>query len=502
MTQIQPATIAIIGGGFSGAMVAAHLLRSATQPLTLFLIERQSTVGQGIAYSTPFDCHLLNVPAGKMSAFAQEPTHFLEWLHHHPWGMAAGVDATTFVPRRLFGEYIQAVLADAEAEASSGVCLKRLNDEAIACELENHRCKIRLLSGTRLNVDRVVLALGTFPPGNPAVTNPLFYQSDRYIQSPWAALARLQKVDPNESILLIGSGLTMLDLVVALHQQGHQGPIQVVSRRGLLPQAHQAAQVYSMASQPRPKTMRALVRWVRQLTEAAVAEGYDWRSVVDALRPEIQTLWQALSITEQRRFLRHVQPYWEVHRHRVAPAIAQVATQLLNSQQLQVHAGRIQEYCEDAGGVTVLLRRRGSRELTSVRAGLVVNCTGPTCDYHKSHHPLILGLLGSGLGRSHPLNLGLDVSETGALITAEGQSQHFYTLGSVQKGRLWETTAVPEIRQQAQALAQTLLQSLSHLNQSYASVWHTLEQVKFPQSRQKVAVFMSRSTELNQSKPL
>lgn len=462
MSQAFP-TIAIIGGGFSGSMVAAHLLNTATSPLTIKLIERRAVVGQGVAYSTELDCHLLNVPAGKMSAFADDPDHFLRWLQRHDEGIFR-VKADTFVSRKLYGHYIRAVLADAQANVST-VQLERLTDEAIATKTDSQNVAVCLSSGEILAVDRVVLALGNFPPGKPPVADSSFYQSKRYIGSAWSALPLLSSLPSEVPVLLIGSGLTTLDLIVTLHQQGHKGKIHVVSRRGLLPLSHQATVACSLLVKwnQTPKTIRALWCRVRQEVESAIAQGYDWRTVIDSLRPETQALWQALPIAEQRRFLRHVRPYWEVHRHRVAPAIAKVIALMLDSKQLLPYAGRIQSYYEEADGVDVTIRRRCSSELTVVRAGVVINSTGPECDYRKIQHPLILDLLASGLIRPDSLNLGLDVAANGALITAEGKaSEWLYTLGSPHKGLLWETTAVPEIRQQARLLAQELLASLVH----------------------------------------
>lgn len=462
MYQASSPTIAIIGGGFSGSMVAAHLLSRATCPLSVKLIERRPVVGQGVAFSTSLDCHLLNVPAGKMSAFADDPDHFLRWLQRQNEGIAP-VKADTFVPRKLYGQYLRTVLADAKASALSKVRLEILTDEAIAIKTDEESVDVCLSSGEILAVDRVVLAPGNFPASKPPVADSSFYQSRRYIASPWSALPLLTSLPSEASVLVIGSGLTAVDLVVTLHQQGHKGTIHVVSRRGLLPQPHQATAAYSpcFRSDRAPKTIRALVRQVRQEIESASAQGYDWRAVIDSLRPETQALWQALPIAEQRRFLRHVRAYWEVHRHRVAPAIAKVLRELLDSKQLLLHAGRIQAYYEDADGVDAIVRRRCSSELNVVRADVVINCTGPECDYRKVQHPVILELLASGLIRPDPLNLGLDVAANGALIGAEGKaSQWLYTLGSSQKGRLWETTAVPELRQQARMLAQEVVKSL------------------------------------------
>lgn len=461
----SPQAIAIIGGGFSGAMVATHLLRHASHPLQIKLIERQSTLGQGIAYSTPFDCHLLNVPVGKMSAFPDLPNHFFDWLQNQPPSELKTDRPTmaTFVSRKVYGTYIQAVLAEAQRSAAEGVQLEYLQDEAEAVYPSAEGASVHLKSGQVLVVDQVVLALGNFPPANPPIANRSFYQSSRYISNPWSSQA-LSKIDFDQPLLLIGSGLTMMDWAVTLDQQGFRHPIYVVSRRGLLPQSHRSTLPYALTLSETefPQTVRSGMRWLRQEVKWAQQQESDWRAVIDALRPYTQAIWESLPLIEQKRFLRHVHPYWEVHRHRVSPNVAETLNQLLRSGQMQLQAGRVQTYQEHSKGVEVSIHLRQKRELLNLTVGTVINCTGAACNYSKFRHPLIANLLQHGFASPDPLALGLEVAANGALIQINGQaSDYLFTLGSVQKGRLWETTAVPELRQQAAALAQVLLR-LTH----------------------------------------
>ncbi|WYM00498.1 MAG: FAD/NAD(P)-binding protein [Gloeotrichia echinulata CP02] len=456
MSQNRSQAIAIIGGGYSGVMVAVHLLLSATSPLTIKLIERRPVIGEGIAYSTELDSHLLNVPAGKISSFADDPDHFLRWLQNQN---IPAVNADTFVPRKLYSQYIQAILNQAEAGAATGVRLDRLHDEAVSLKTTPESVTIGLRSGEILKVDRVVLALGNLPAANPPVQDPSFYESKRYLSCVWSK-KWLTNLSANDPLVLIGAGLTAFDVVVALHRQGYKGTIDIVSRRGLLSQSHKSTDAYHsfLKAEQAPKNIRALVRLVRQEIKKALALGYDWRAVIDTLRPENQAIWLALPLSEQRRFLRHVRTYWDIHRHRAAPEVAQTITELIDAQQVVVHAGRILAYEEDADGVNVVIRHRGSTKTDILRAGLVINCTGSQYNYRKYQHPLIQELLTSGLINLHALNLGLEVAPNGALVDANGNiSQQLYTLGPPQIGYLWETTAVPNIRQQAKLLAEELL---------------------------------------------
>ena len=453
-----PLEIAIVGGGLSGALVATHLLRSATQPITLHLIEPRPALGRGIAYSTDYHCHLLNVPAGKMSAFPDEPDDFWRWIVTKK---DPRVQLDTFVARQVYGEYIHAVLEQSVAGASERVQFKPRTDEAIAVEPHSQGGTIFLKSGETIRADKIVLALGNFPPKDPPVDDSRFYQSRRYISYPWSDRA-LKGLNSSDAVLLIGSGLTMIDLAVALKEQGHTGRIYGVSRRGQFPHSHKFTSAYPafLTPQTASKSLRGLFHQVRAEVKSAIAQGEDWRSVIDSLRPITQQLWQQMSPGDRQRFLRHVRPYWEVHRHRVSPDVAEAVGRMQNVGQLVMVAGRVHAYEEDAEGVKVWVIPRGTEDRKGFEVKRVINCTGSECDYRKFQHPLIVNLRSQNLLRPDPLALGLDVAENGAIRNSEGvASELFYTLGSPRKGILWETTAVREIRQQAVELSQELLRS-------------------------------------------
>lgn len=459
--QATPATIAIIGGGFSGSLVATHLLKTATRPLTVTLIERSPAFGQGIAYSTDSLCHLLNVSAGNMSAFPDDPGHLLRWLQHNQSELKAylpeSVNASSFIPRKVYGLYIQSVLAEAAATVPPEVQLERLTDEAVAItETKGKDGIVVLLSGRHLAADKIVLALGNSPA---AISQG---NGESFLRNGWCVDA-LDNLDPDGPVLLVGTGLTMVDTVLSLHQHNHQGKIYAVSRRGLFPQRHQAATPYPVFLNPEsiPKTVRTLVHQVRAEVKTARAQGYDWRSVIDCLRPITQNIWQRLPPTEQKRFLRHVATYWDVHRHRIAPTVADRLNELVESGQLRITAGRIQSYQALPSGVAVTISQRNTQAETTLQVQRVIRCTGVSVDYRQSTHALITSLRSQGLIRPNPLGLGVDTAPDGSLLQTDGTaSKLLYTLGTPRKGDLWETIAVPELRQQAQALAETLLQSL------------------------------------------
>src|SRR5208283_4105244 len=260
--------------------------------------------------------------------------------------------------------------------------------------------------------------------------------------------------------------LTSVDLVMALRGREFRGTIHIISRRGLLPQPHKSAAPWPpFWNESAPRTARGLTRLVRDQVRVAAMQGVDWRAVIDSLRPFTQRIWRLLPLSEKRRFLRHVRPYWEVHRHRVAPEIGGlIGNQLLNGQ-LQIHSGRITRYSEDADGVAVTYRDRDTGKKRRLRVARVINCTGPEADCRKLDDPLLCSLRNQRLSRPDPLFLGLDVSDDGALIDAYGVPSHFlYAVGPARKGSLWETTAVPEIRTQILELAQHLVHSYARKN--------------------------------------
>ena len=462
--------IAIIGAGFSGSLTAIHLLSDPGEgepPLRVALIEKElSAFGRGVAYGTPCPRHLLNVPAGKMGAFPDRLDHFLDWLQSHPAELAAvglnEVNAGAFVPRVLYGRYVAALLQEAETHARGH--FRRIAGEAVDISplAGGGAWRVELADGRRLRAERVVLALGTFPPGDPRLRDTRFHRSPRYLYSPWSGGTHERLAAPGDALIL-GSGLTGLDLLLTLKDRKSAGTLHVLSRRGLFPRPHRAG----LAPWPAflrpgelPKTARSMLRVLRAEIRRAAAAGSDWRPVIDSLRPFTQEFWQQLSRPERSRFLRHLRAFWEPHRHRAAPEVLAVKEELERDGRLVCHRGRIERIAETEGGsaLEVTLQPHGSGgQRTVLRVGYVVNCTGPECNYHRLGDPLIASLFARGLARPDELMLGLDVDPDGEVRDVNGASQdRLFTLGSPQKGRLLETTAVPELRVQARDLAARL----------------------------------------------
>ena len=307
----RPFSIGIVGAGFSGALLVVHLLRYCRPGDKVYLIEKRAGFGRGLAFSTTNQNHLLNVRAGNMSAFQDRPEHFVEWLQRRSVDDGPAPDGNSFVSRRRYGTYVRSLLCDELWLEGKGPNLYLVPDEAVSLHEAPERVSLTVAGGRCYQLDYVVLAAGNLPPDR---------SEGAYFGDPWhpGAIMGISRFAP---VLLIGTGLTMVDVVQSLIEEGHRGPIRAVSRRGLLPQVHAPTQPIDIAAEDLPPTTSVvrLMRWLRHCVREAESNHCDWRSVVDGLRPHIPDLWRRLSLDERRRFLRHLRPWWDIHRHRMAP---------------------------------------------------------------------------------------------------------------------------------------------------------------------------------------
>ncbi len=450
-------TIAVIGAGFSGTLLSLHLLRFAAPSTRVVLIERNSQFGRGLAYATGNANHFLNVPAGRMSAFHDRPDHFLEWLQSLPKQERGDIEVTaqTFVPRQLFGAYVRALLND-EIKRTGRERLDLVRGDVQALDRTTRPLTLSLDRDRTLQADLAVLAVGNFPPEPMPVANPEFYDSASYRPDPWAAEA-LTGLPPDAPVLLIGTSLTAVDAVISLLDQQHAGPIYALSRRGLLPRRHETVRQQPSEHAPFPTAVNALARFLRHEAARAAAQGCGWQPIVDELRPFTVDVWQSMPLQDRRRFLRHLRPWWDVHRHRMAGLVADRIDLAGKAGQLRVITGRVRAYAQKDGQVEVLYRPRGAEQAQTITVARVVNCSGPGADYERIREPLVRNLLASGVVRPDPLRLGLDVTGNCALLDRSGAiSRRLFAIGPVTKGAFWEITAVPDIRRQAEKLAEYL----------------------------------------------
>jgi len=458
-------TVVVVGGGFSGAMTAAQILRRANaagRSLRVALIERQGAVGEGLAYSTRDLSHLLNVPAGRMSAWPDRPDDFVQWASRR----CRTVTAADFLPRQWYGEYVRATMLAAANQPNATASLTVLFDEVrrIARHPDGG-WMVNFARGVSLPADAVVLAIGHRPPPDP-IGRLWNGPRNRFIADPWRPFAA-NPIRADEPVVILGTGLTAVDAVLSLTQEARTAPITLISRRGLVPQAHAEAPVpaadlnglvAALLAAPEGLRIATLFRRLKQLARQLGA-GQDWRSIIDGLRPHTASLWRALSVAERRVFLRHLRPYWEVHRHRMAVDVARRFRTLLEQGTVRVLAGTVSAAQAEENCVRLYVRDRGDERLREIRAAWVVNCTGPAASNSAESNPAIGSLLVHGWVRPDELALGLDTNAEGNAIDAQGvAAQDLFVVGTLRKPSLWETTAVPELRNQAAGVAERILE--------------------------------------------
>jgi len=440
--------VVVIGAGASGVLSAAALLRARHATV---LVERDASWSTGPAFATEDPQHLLNVPARMLSADTGHPGDFVEWAA----ARQPDVSAHSFLPRRLYGEYLRQSLESA-AQAARPVAFSRVTAEAItvetACTKHHDRGSVRveLRGGRSLLASHVVLALGN-PP-----SRALARDVDTVIEDPWS-IGSSNRIRPDDSIVIVGSGLTAVDVTLTLAGRGHRGPIRLVSRHGLLPRTHapRPQRVIAVPDWEPAPTARALLAWIRT---AIVEAGGDWRGVLDAVRPSTNEIWRRLPDQERARLVRHLSRYWEVHRHRIGPEVGRAVSALVESGRVNLAVGTVTriERGTHRGCRVVVLDARGAP--STLEARWVINCTGPNFDLRESASLLVRRLFDNGAARPGPLGHGLDVTPDGALIDRSGRvSAVVSVVGPMRRGADWETTAIPEIRMQADALAGRLV---------------------------------------------
>jgi uncharacterized NAD(P)/FAD-binding protein YdhS len=433
---------AIVGGGYSGVLQAINLLRFGMARVTV--IEKAAKPARGAAYSTRHADHLLNVRADGMSALADAPGHFAEWLARN-----GGGGESSFAQRRVYGRYLEEMFGAAAAQA--GERLRLVHGEAVAVTRSGNGEAVALADGKTIEADRVILSVGNLPPETPrGISSDL--APDVYVADPWAGDISAG-LGPDDRVLLIGTGLTAIDAALMLDAAGFEGAIVALSRRGLVPRAHDESAGEAAPLSERPEgELTVLLRLVRR---SAGQTG--WRDAVDSLRAHTQPIWASAPLHERKRFLRHLRPYWDVHRHRIAPSIAERIRGMEAAGRLQFRAGKIVSARSGGQGAQVVWRPRGGETNESFSVRRVVNCTGPQGDLTRTGDPLLAQLLKEGRIRPDPCRIGIDIDAGCRTLDAAGAScGTLYAIGPMTRGALWEIVAVPDLRVQTHALARHL----------------------------------------------
>ncbi|MGD0144946.1 MAG: FAD/NAD(P)-binding protein [Rhizomicrobium sp.] len=451
----QEKSVVVVGGGFTGALFGLKLHR-AHPGWRIVIVEPKRKLGRGVAYGACGPQHLLNVPVSRME-IGLTPG-FAQWLESRRSDMAealveSGLDLpSAYAPRRLFGDYMEERIGEALA-AKTRTGLTAVRGEAVRLLTQGHG--VLLTDGREIKADFVVLAMGNLPPRPPGGPDPWLYDTGYFVPDPWAADA-FDDIDPDEPVLLIGAGLTMVDIALRLAEEGHRGKMLAVSRRGLNPCTHRGGGAWAPFLHDKiPAPPLALAKLIRAEIAKAQEQNIPWQRVFDAARPAVASVWNNWDDKSRRQFLRHLRVRWDIHRHRMAPRIGEELDSLLKSGRLEIVAGRLGGFREAGNQVEATLKLRGGGNRV-FRAGQVVNCTGPGNDFDKIAIPLVADLRERKLAKSDPLGVGLETDDCAVLDASGRPSTWLFALGPLTRPAWWEITAVPEINIQIDRLVAQL----------------------------------------------
>jgi uncharacterized NAD(P)/FAD-binding protein YdhS len=454
--------IVIIGGGFSGAVLAWHLHRTAPHRHEILIIEPRDEIGRGLAYDNSDPAHRINVPALKMNLDFDEEGHFEQWLiasdyaARDPASVIAG--AHLFPTRKAFGDYVNAHVR----ELGNAVTHKKAKARAVIPHQDGYR--VLCDDGGDIQAGVVVLAVCHTPPDVPSSLAPLRSRSG-FIANPWQPDA-LRSISPNGRILIVGTGLTMADIIASLDRQGHRGHITAISRRGLRSQTHAtqfSETLGDFASDPSRTTLK-LLRHVRRTIAEAAREGNSWHPVLDQVRLQGFDIWRALPLRERARLIRHLRPFWDTYRFRIAPQVDDVIVRRIAEGTLIIQAASVRANAsQDETGLSVELRARRSQKWEPASFDAIVLATGPAHGTVFSSNPLLAQLRDDGLARPDPLSLGIDVDLQGLAIKQDGQvAERLFVAGPLARGTFGELMGVPDLARHARNIAQNIASADLH----------------------------------------
>lgn len=438
--------IIIVGGGASGVLLAAHLLSDASADIRVTLVEKRPTFGQGLAYSTTLDDHILNVSALGMSAYADDPEHFWRWLQ--AGGRVAGDEPRVYVPRQVYAEYLAGILDQLKAREIASGRLHTLTQECISIATTPAGVAVNVANGTSLIGHVAVLAVGH--EEHPLIEKFVAVRAGSADDTP---------IDPDAPVLILGTGLSMVDAWLSLAARGHRGRVVALSRRGLISSVQRKGHPIRLdsADVPLGTELSYFMRWFRNLVRTTERAGGDWRDVVDGIRPFNQMIWRSWPPSAKRRFIEHTRAWWDVHRHRMPPALHERVTRAVADGALEPMAGKLVSARRDGDGIAASIRRRGETQPHTLRVARIYDCTGITSDLALGTNPAVRSLIDRGLARPDPLHIGLDVTDGCALLNANGlASERLYAVGPLTRGAFFEIDAIPDIRVQCSVLAKKL----------------------------------------------
>lgn len=455
---VLPPRIVVIGGGLTGSAFVLHLLRDHDPEARITLVEPAATLGAGLAYSTKDPVHRVNVAASRMSLFSEQPEHFDTWLRvrEMPEADPESVlpDGRLYPRRALFGRYVHDTLQAAIVAARAD--MRHVRQRAVAAVPMDAGFQVHLEDGEVLQADLLVLAVSHTAPDLPRFLHGLEGEAG-LVTDPWQPDA-LDALPGNGSTLVIGTGLTGCDVIASLRARGHTGRIIAVSRRGLLPRPRtmQPVAAFGTFDQGPAITALALLRRVRGAVAEAARRDRPWEDVIDALRTQARTVWGSLPTVERRRLLRHLRPFWDVHRFQSAPQIDRVILDELSGGGLELLAATPLAVERCGAGFRVLLHPRGgpaSRRITREVAS-IVNCTGPGHRSVVERHPVLRALHAAGALEADPVALGIAVDMCSRVIPPNGNAwENLFVVGPLARGTHGELMGLPQVSTQPREVA-------------------------------------------------
>lgn len=448
MSDTPRKSIVIVGGGATGVILAAHLMKRSGNNFRVTLIEKRAEAGRGLAYSTTLADHRLNVAIERMGAYADDPLHFLRWFRAEHGD--TGSDSQFFAERQEYGRYLSKLFEDLLASEAGSGRLRRVRAECTRIQPAGAGLEVQLSDGTSLAAHVVVLATGHVLDGVTELPAAIRLGSPEDTA-----------VDPRSRIVILGSGLSMIDAWLGLRHKGHVGEILAVSRRGLLPLPHASRRSpirLDVADIPLGTELSYFVRWFSELIDETERAGGDWRDVIDGIRPFNQQIWRDWPASAKRRFLEHTKAWWDIHRHRIPRDIHAAAEKALANGELKLLAAKVTKAeRRDDGTIELSLRRRGARSVEVVSCSRVYDCSGFTKDISHTQAEPLRSLFQQGLVRTDPLHISLDVTSDCAVVDNAGRpSTRLFAAGPLTRGAFFEIDAVPDIRLQAARLAELI----------------------------------------------
>lgn len=460
--------IGIIGGGFSGTLSAVHLIEKAKTTFEIIIINEKGNFNKGIAYNPYSKKHILNVPTAKMSAYPAHPNHFLDWVMELEAfkNLDRDLVGNAFMPRYLYGEYLVQIW-DKTIELAAQKGIKLTIENSVVSELIKNQDQIHIVleNGKSFELDECIIATGNIVPRNPKIKNEEFYKSSNYFQNPWGE-ASVQNISAELPVLIIGNGLTMVDTVLGLLENGYKNTIYSISPNGfnILPHRHGGMKYDALSKELNENmSLRELVSLVNKHIKKVRRFGVSAEPLIDSFRPFTQKIWQHLSDSEKHLFMSRLRHLWGVARHRIPLHIHDKLQQLRIDNQLVIKSGRLLNIEENGNKITVTYYDKKNHSEAKIDVSRVINCTGPETDLELVDKSFLKSALDQGLLIQDNLKLGIKADvNTFQLIDKTGKAHsNLYTLGSNLKGELWESTAVPELRGQAEALANLLIDKIN-----------------------------------------